>query len=467
MKRNGILGVTILIVLSSIAAMWQPAQAAQPSGGVPVSRITRLTRGANVSRWFWQATQTADYFTNYITDADIQLMKSLGIRFVRLNISPLYVYDPQHPGTVKTTVLPYIDKAVNRFLANDIAVIIDIHNADDPEVALLNLEGSSTAGVDYSAFWGALAQHFNTYNPEMIFFEIVNEPQFESNPSKWYPIQTQVAKAIRAAAPSHTIIASGTNWSTIDAMVQMTPLADTNVIYTFHFYEPLVFTHQGADWVMPGFETMKNVPYPSNSSQCNSVLSTISKSTEGYGLLSTYCGEQWNASTITARIKVASDWSKKNNVPLLLGEFGVYPPNSPAQNRLQWLTDVRTAVENVGIGWTIWAYDDEFGLNRMLNNQKITIDQNAAQALGLNTSGSIPSPTATPVLPTPTPKAFLTPTPLKPGDANGDGKVDGIDYVIWLNNYGTSNQGLASGNFNGDSKVDGVDYVIWLTNFGH
>ena len=25
-----------------------------------------------------------------------------------------------------------------------------------------------------------------------------------------------------------------------------------------------------------------------------------------------------------------------------------------------------------------------------------------------------------------------------PGDANGDGKVDGVDYVLWLNNYGTT-----------------------------
>jgi hypothetical protein len=55
----------------------------------------------------------------------------------------------------------------------------------------------------------------------------------------------------------------------------------------------------------------------------------------------------------------------------------------------------------------------------------------------------------------------------KPGDANGDGKVDGLDYVIWLNNYGTTTTGGASkGDFNGDTKVDGLDYVIWLNNYG-
>lgn len=55
---------------------------------------------------------------------------------------------------------------------------------------------------------------------------------------------------------------------------------------------------------------------------------------------------------------------------------------------------------------------------------------------------------------------------MKLGDANGDGKIDGIDYVIWLNHYGQSVTSVAVGDFNNDGKVDGVDYVIWLNNHG-
>ncbi|OGG02222.1 hypothetical protein A2W14_02515 [Candidatus Gottesmanbacteria bacterium RBG_16_37_8] len=52
------------------------------------------------------------------------------------------------------------------------------------------------------------------------------------------------------------------------------------------------------------------------------------------------------------------------------------------------------------------------------------------------------------------------------GDANGDGKVDGLDYVIWLNNYNkTVTAGAASGDFDLNGKVDGLDYVIWLNNY--
>ena len=63
--------------------------------------------------------------------------------------------------------------------------------------------------------------------------------------------------------------------------------------------------------------------------------------------------------------------------------------------------------------------------------------------------------------PTPT----STPTP-KPGDANGDGIVDGLDYIIWLNHYNQSTgNGASDGDFNGNGKVDGLDYVIWLTKY--
>jgi len=55
----------------------------------------------------------------------------------------------------------------------------------------------------------------------------------------------------------------------------------------------------------------------------------------------------------------------------------------------------------------------------------------------------------------------------KPGDANGDDKIDETDYSIWLSNYQTSTTlKQKAGDFNGDGKVDGGDYIIWVTNFG-
>lgn len=62
----------------------------------------------------------------------------------------------------------------------------------------------------------------------------------------------------------------------------------------------------------------------------------------------------------------------------------------------------------------------------------------------------------------------ITPTQeAKKGDANNDGKVDGIDYITWLSHYNeTTTSGPSYGDFNNDTKVDGVDYIIWLSNYG-
>jgi len=79
--------------------------------------------------------------------------------------------------------------------------------------------------------------------------------------------------------------------------------------------------------------------------------------------------------------------------------------------------------------------------------------------------------TITPVSPTPTGTPVLSSTPTltgqgKPGDANGDNKVDGLDYVVWLQNYNKSvGNGRLSGDFSGNGFVDGLDYVIWLNNY--
>jgi parallel beta-helix repeat protein len=65
-----------------------------------------------------------------------------------------------------------------------------------------------------------------------------------------------------------------------------------------------------------------------------------------------------------------------------------------------------------------------------------------------------------------------SPTPVptssdKPGDANGDGFVNGADYFIWLTYYGQTVTGGASrGDFTGDGFVSGADYFIWLQNYG-
>jgi hypothetical protein len=125
---------------------------------------------------------------------------------------------------------------------------------------------------------------------------VINEPMVEDG-YRWYGIQGKLIAAIRAAAPNHTIIASGHRWSGLSEMLFLEPYADANIIYNFHFYEPFAFTHQGATWAGPNLPFYKNVPYPSSPQAVQALLNTIEDEPARYNLLR-YGEDNWNAARI-------------------------------------------------------------------------------------------------------------------------------------------------------------------------
>jgi hypothetical protein len=63
---------------------------------------------------------------------------------------------------------------------------------------------------------------------------------------------------------------------------------------------------------------------------------------------------------------------------------------------------------------------------------------------------------------------FANPSPptAHPGDFDGDGDVDGADFVAWQTNFPkASGATLAQGDADADGDVDGADFVVWQTNF--
>jgi len=83
---------------------------------------------------------------------------------------------------------------------------------------------------------------------------------------------------------------------------------------------------------------------------------------------------------------------------------------------------------------------------------------------------STPTPTPGGATKTPTPVgATKTPTPTPTsgvkGDGNGDGNVDGIDFIIWLFHFGQDVSGAENGDYDGNGKVRIYDYTIWVKNY--
>ncbi len=96
-----------------------------------------------------------------------------------------------------------------------------------------------------------------------------------------------------------------------------------------------------------------------------------------------YWLDHWDAHRIQLQMDAAAGWGKVNNVPLISNEFGVYRKVTPEASRMQWLRDVRTALEKDGIAWTMWDYRGGFGVVWKDDSQPARVDEKVVEALGL------------------------------------------------------------------------------------
>ena len=95
-----------------------------------------------------------------------------------------------------------------------------------------------------------------------------------------------------------------------------------------------------------------------------------------------YGHEHWDVARIESEMKQAADWARRSGVPLICNEFGVFREYADPQDRAAWLHDVRSALEQNGIGWTMWDYSGSFGVVTK-NDGKAVANDGVMKALGL------------------------------------------------------------------------------------
>ena len=323
-------------------------------------------------------------------DKDFSLLHDLGFTFVRLPIDLGSVMDASRPDLLNPDKLAHIDRALDKILAHDLAVIVDLHSisiqASDASNYSGDLDKDPQLQETFIRFWQSFARHLSGRDPRMVYLELMNEPVFAGHTQDWLPLQKRLLDAARQGAPRLTLIATSANWSNLDTFVQMAPVADPNVIYNFHFYDPFPFTHQGADWTWDAVRPLRKVPYPSSPEAVKAVVDSIEDTTiKGY--LQDYGSQRWDAAKIEQTLQQAADWAKRYHVRVICNEFGAYKLYSRPEDRLAWVHDVRTAFEKLGIGWAMWEYDSDFGLVERIGEYSqspiILVDKPIARALGL------------------------------------------------------------------------------------
>jgi endoglucanase len=274
---------------------------AQSDNSIAFQRAQHLQHGINTAMWFAQANDySAERLETFTTEKDIALIEAVGFDHCRLSIDagPLEAW--QRAGS-ETPFMNELDKAVRMMLAHHLSVIIDIHPSSEYKAELF--QGSAGVGR-FVSLWRALATHFAPMDADHVFFEIMNEPE-QNDVYRWQGIQSAVVDAIRQVAPGNTIIAGGGHWSGLGDLMTLEPLADANVIYTFHDYEPMAFTHQGATWANQEVWPERAIPYPSSPEAIAAKLSE-EPNLAGQLFLDTYGEDRWDAARVENTIAFRS-----------------------------------------------------------------------------------------------------------------------------------------------------------------
>lgn len=309
-----------------------------------------FARGVNLTNWFQSGNVRQIQFTKY-TKQDMIRIKGLGCDVIRLPINLHFMTNGAPDYTIDPLFFDFLDQVVDWAEELQIHMLLDNHTFDPSENTDPSVEGILLK------VWPQMAEHYK-YRSNYVYYEILNEPHGITT-ALWCQIQQKVINAIRAIDTKHTIVVGPSGFNSYNELKNMPVYADNNLIYTFHFYDPFMFTHQGATWTSY-MQDLANIPFPYNAAAMPATPSSA-KGTWVESSLNNYKTDG-TVAKVKQWLDIAVSFKTSRNVKLFCGEFGVYIPNSPHADRVFWYDVVRKYLEEKGITWTTWDYQGGFGL---------------------------------------------------------------------------------------------------------
>lgn len=306
----------------------------------------------------------------------ITLLKTLyhlGFRTIRLPVDPTVI-------NMDRNAIDSISDAT-RFLQDlGFSVTLDLH----PEQDLIDLFeiDDIQAAVETTNAWIKLAKACQNLPAAGTFLELLNEPPMERE--TWLKLRAELVEIVRQTCLQHTIVWGAARYQDIYQTMEYPLLDDANSVPAVHYYTPIGFTHQCANWSGPDLERVGNLPFPASNTDLQVVALRQELERESNQSALDFLNQEFEADWTKARIdddfRQLGDWAKQNNTPVVLNEFGVLNFCVDAQSRINWITQVRNAAVKNTIGWTYWEFDRGFGFveDRLDPN---TIDFSIASAL--------------------------------------------------------------------------------------
>jgi aryl-phospho-beta-D-glucosidase BglC (GH1 family) len=295
-------------------------------------------KGIDLGGWLSQCDYSKERLEGFIVESDINTIASWGADHVRLPIDFNILEDDK--GGYLESGFGYIRKAVDMCRAHGLNIIIDLHKTagfsfDKGEQETGFFESEALQERFYK-LWEEIAKRF-AYDPVHIAFELLNEVTDQSFSPIWNKVASKCIKRIRAIAPD-TVILVGSYWNnSVSSVKDLDPPADDRIVYNFHCYDPIQFTHQHAYWVDPEqFDVSKDMTYAESGAT-----------------------PEYFENLFAEAIKKAEE----NNTVLYCGEYGVINKCSPEET-VAWYKAINSVFVKHNIGRCAWSYKEmDFGIS--------------------------------------------------------------------------------------------------------
>jgi endoglucanase len=329
------------------------------------SRVGLLARGFNLTSWL-------DSLPARPPDrAVLARLHARGFTHIRLPVTAEHIIDAfSSPDAVARQMLE-LDQALAALIVLGYGVSLDLHPGQ--RLGRLQMAEPERAFALIETVWRRLARRYANQPEDRLFFDVLNEPNVR--PAVWNSQGPRLVEAIRREAPGRTIVYGPANYQRIDALLELPPLPDPNIIYAVHFYDPMIFTHQGLDWSDDPLRYLQGIPFPARLSD-----PAIARLLDGLllqerpaaaALIEVQLSKPWTEERVTAEIARAGAWAERHRRPVIINEFGVLGWKAAAADRARWLRTVRSAAERHCLGWTHWDYADGFGFVRRVGGREI------------------------------------------------------------------------------------------------
>ncbi|MER2519266.1 MAG: cellulase family glycosylhydrolase [Bdellovibrionales bacterium] len=340
------------------------------------SETRALKRGINLSRW-WEAEHD-----RALDDSDIRNLQAMGFDFVRLPLDPLTLGKQGHDESMQEEKLKALRRDLELLIDAGFSVVLDLHPKDDFQRRLTKLPPGE-AKQKLEETWRNLGEAIKGLPPKRLLLELLNEPKFST--SRWWKIQNELIVALRPIYPQNTFVATtspDSGWWQLD---DLKPYHDSNVIYDFHFYEPMAFTHHEVEW-SKAFDPKRAaqlVPYPVDPEDA-------ANQNVADPAIRAYLRQKWNRDKLARLIEKIAAWEKRHKAKLICFEFGVYHKHVDERSRMGWLRDLREEFEKKGIPWAMWEYKGPFGLLPINADHGDAPDKAITEALGIESGKETP-----------------------------------------------------------------------------